>query len=101
MKFYCQIIAILVLACSCKTEKKDSLQSAVYPVVNGYGYKITYNNKILINQAHIPSIEGYKVFCDSIDAVKTANFVKELIENKKSPTITKTDLTALNIKTKC
>ncbi|NDI99899.1 DUF4907 domain-containing protein [Flavobacterium sp. LaA7.5] len=101
MKFYYKIMLILLLICSCNTKKEKGLQSAVYPVENGYGYKITYNNKILINQAYIPGIEGNKVFCDSIDAVKTANFVRKLIENKKSPTITKADLTALNIKTKC
>jgi outer membrane protease len=101
MKLYYKIMPILVLACSCNTKKKDELQSTVYPVENGYGYKIIHNNKVFINQAYIPSIEGNKVFCDSIDAAKTANFVKELIENRKSPTITKADLTALNIKTKC
>ncbi|AXG73312.1 DUF4907 domain-containing protein [Flavobacterium arcticum] len=101
MKLYCKTIAIMLLLCSCNTKKKGDLKSIIYPVENGYGYKITHNNKILINQAHIPSIEGNKVFCDSIDAAKTASFVKELIKSKKSPTITKADLTALNIKTKC
>lgn len=101
MKHYCRLIIILTLLCACKNNKKQELQSTVYSTKNGYGYRIVYKNEVLIQQEYIPSIEGNKTFCDSMDAAKTANFVKKLIQSKKSPTVTKADLTRLKIKTKC
>ncbi|WP_297332950.1 DUF4907 domain-containing protein [Flavobacterium sp.] len=98
MKIIFLFIVAAVAAVSCSN---DILLVEVYKSDAGYGYKITENGKVLIKQNTIPSQNGNKMFCDSVDALKVGNAVKNLIQENKVPTIKQDDLYRLNIKLKC
>lgn len=85
----------------CSRVAKPNLQGATYPVGNGFGYKITVNGKLYINQKSIPALGSSRQFCDSIDARKVCNKVIEKMAAGKTPFVTPAELKQLNIKTKC
>lgn len=85
---------------SCDGHKSD-ITMEVYRQEGGYGYKIIQKNRLLINQSIIPSVQGNRKFCDSIDAVKIGNEVIKMIKKHKTPVITTNDLQRLKIKLKC
>jgi hypothetical protein len=86
---------------SCNKSPKPNLQGTVYTVGNGFGYKITVNGKLYINQTSIPALPGKLQFCDSADARNVCNKVLEKMGENRSPFITSEELKQLNIKTKC
>lgn len=98
MKKIFLLLAGLLFAASC-SQKEVTAQ--VYKINGGYAYKVIYKDRTLINQSAIPSVPGNKKFCDSLDAVKVSNEVIKLIKSRKTPTITKDDLSRLKIKLKC
>jgi len=73
----------------------------IYNVEGGFGYKISYNSKLLIKQDHIPAVQNNKIFCSQEDAEKVANFVSEQLYNKKGPKVTVENLNSLNINLNC
>jgi hypothetical protein len=80
---------------------KNPYKTEIYDVEGGFGYKISYNSKLLIKQDHIPAVQYNKVFCSQEDAEKVANFVSEKLYNKKGPKITIENLNSLNINLNC
>lgn len=92
------MITCLLVSCN---GKDDEVAAQVYRQDGGYGYKIIYRERVLINQGAIPAIPGGKKFCDSLDAVKVSNEVLERFKNRTTPTITADDLKRLKIKLKC
>lgn len=97
--FICFFAAALFSGCSNGT--KPNLQGTVYPVGTGFGYTIKAGKRLLIKQTVIPALEGGHAFCDSIDARKVCNIVLKKLQAGKTPYISKEELTALKIKTKC
>lgn len=108
----------LILFFSCKTnletdseinevQKKDTKAASTEPVYSiftletegvGWGYQILKDGKLMINQDHIPAIQGNKGFSSKEDAEKTANFMLEKI--KKGifpPTISIEELDSLEV----
>jgi hypothetical protein len=50
----------------------DSLQYETYPSANGWGYRLYYRYKLLVNQPNIPAVAGNKAFSNEKDAKKIA-----------------------------
>lgn len=90
------LILLLLLFASCT--KKEVLRSEVFKTNSGWGYTISYKEKIIIKQSIIPVISENKSFATQDDALKTANLVKEKLLENLSPTVTKKDLILLKIK---
>lgn len=64
----------------------------------GWGYQIFEGNKMMINQTHIPSIQGNKGFDTRQAAQITANFVLyKLSNNIFPPTLNKKELDSLGV----
>lgn len=73
----------------------------VYKSNNGYGYSVSYNDKLLIKQDYIPCIENNHPFCNYKDAQKVANLVVEKLNEKENPKVTISELNVLNIQLNC
>lgn len=85
-------------------ESKTASTEPVYSVFTietdgiGWGYQILKDGKLMINQDHMPAVEGNKGFSSKEDAEKTANFMLEKI--KKGifpPTISIDELDSLGV----
>ncbi|MFP5438633.1 MAG: DUF4907 domain-containing protein [Bacteroidia bacterium] len=98
--FICFFVTALSFA-GCSRVAKPNLQGTTYTVGNGFGYRITVNGKLYINQKSIPALGSSTPFCDSTDARKVCNKVIEKMAAHKTPFITPEELKQLNIKTKC
>lgn len=85
------------------TLKEVSLQltTEVINVKGGYGYTILYNDKVIIQQEHIPVVSGSKVFCSKEDALKTAGLVKSKLLKTGVPTISLKELDSINVSLYC
>ncbi|WP_223709382.1 DUF4907 domain-containing protein [Flavobacterium potami] len=88
------VFVMLFTACT----KKEALTTAAFKTNSGWGYTITYKEKILIKQTIIPVISDNKSFETEKDALKVADFVKQKLKQNLSPTVTKNDLILLKIK---
>lgn len=76
-------------------------EASIYKYNEGYGYSISYNNKLVIKQDAIPVIETNQPFCNFNDAKKVANLVKEKLKNEESPNVSMDELKSLHIQLKC
>ena len=94
------MVCFIVLKTDFKTKTED-IEILVYKTNNGYGYSISYKNKLLIKQNNIPSIQRGHSFCNFKDAQKVANLVREKLYKKENPKITLQELQTLNIQLNC
>ena len=79
-------------------EADDFSFSTVFTDNQGWGYQIFNNEKLYINQPHIPAIEGVNGFSSEQKAAKTAQFAIYKIENGiLPPTISKNELDSLGV----
>ena len=78
--------------------KKDNFKTESFKTNSGWGYSISYKEKIIIKQSIIPVINDSKSFSTEQDALKTANLVVEKLKQNLSPTVTKNELILLKIK---
>ncbi len=112
MKLKVRNIVVLVLVVSAlwsgflifKAIKNDftpEFKTQVYQVNKGYGYRIQYQEKTLIQQEYIPAIQKNQSFCNYNDAQKVAVLVVEKLSNKQNPKITVQELKQLNIQINC
>jgi len=63
-----------------------------------YGYQILENGKLLIDQQHIPAVQGLIKFKSREEALRLGNHVKDLIEKGiMPPTVSINDLDSLYI----
>ncbi|MDO7172870.1 DUF4907 domain-containing protein [Mariniflexile sp. AS56] len=92
--------AILVCVIVAKTQS-DPFKTAVFKTETGYGYSVSYNNKLLIKQDYIPTIQNNSSFCSKQDAQKVANLVKEKLHSKENPKVSLLELKNLGIKLNC
>ncbi|MDE3741998.1 DUF4907 domain-containing protein [Maribacter polysaccharolyticus] len=80
------------------TDQKKGIRSEVYPVEEGFGYRIlNHANKVLIQQGNIPAIQGNHPFTTAEDAEKTAEMVISKILNGEDPRLSLSDLEHLEI----
>jgi uncharacterized lipoprotein YehR (DUF1307 family) len=88
------LLVLLFAACA----KKETLKTESFKTQSGWGYTISYKNKIVIKQSIIPVISDTKSFASEDDALKTADLVVQKLKHNTSPTVTKKDLILLKIK---
>lgn len=70
----------------------------IYTDSLGWGYQIFDGNKMMINQVHIPSIQGRKGFKSRQSAQITANFILyKLSNNLFPPTVDEKELDSLGV----
>lgn len=89
-------ISFFLLLSSCS--KKEILQAESIKTESGWGYTISYKDKILIKQTIIPVISETKSFSSEDDALKVASLVVQKLNQNRSPSVTKNDLILLKIK---
>ncbi|WP_419212148.1 DUF4907 domain-containing protein [Maribacter sp. X9] len=80
-----------------KYSPKSSLHCETIRVKNGFGYKISNGEKVLILQEFIPGISGEQSFDTESQALSVGNLVIWKLENGKSPILKPSDLERLNI----
>lgn len=88
------LLVIQFIACA----KSEPLKTESFKTAFGWGYTITYKNKIIIKQSIIPAISAAKSFSTERDALKVGNLVVNKLNKNISPTVTKNDLILLKIK---
>jgi len=91
------LLALLVLqfiACT----KSEPFKTESFKTAFGWGYTISYKNKIIIKQSIIPAISTSKSFSTEKDALKVGDLVVNKLKKNISPTVTKNDLILLKIK---
>ena len=79
--------------------KNDSYSSKItFEENSGWGYQIFKGAKLLINQNHIPAVQGMKGFSSKEKAQKTVDYLMvKLNEGVFPPTITPEILDSLNV----
>ena len=82
------------MACS----KKEIFQTESIKTASGWGYTISYKDRIIIRQTIIPVINETKSFSSENDALKVAGLVVKKLNQNTSPSVTKNDLILLKIK---
>lgn len=92
--FLFMLLALQLTACT----KRNTLQTETFKTPSGWGYSISYKDKIIIRQCIIPVINDSKSFSTEEDALKVANLVEKKLNRNISPTVTKNDLILLKIK---
>ena len=77
-------------------EKQGSEYSyRVYELEKGFGYQILNNDKLLIQQDFIPTINGYKAFGTKEQARKAAIMMIDKLQAKQRPTLTEQEIKQL------
>jgi len=92
------IVFFMLLLFFTACTKKEALISTSFKTNSGWGYTITYKEKVLIKQSIIPVINDTKSFETESDALKVADLVKQKLKQNLSPTVTKNELILLKIK---
>lgn len=88
------ILVLQIVSCA----KKEAFKSESFKTNSGWGYSISYKDKIIIKQSIIPVINDNKSFSTEEDALKTADLVVKKLKQNLSPTVTKNELILLKIK---
>ena len=66
----------------------DSLQYETYPQSNGWGYKLYFRYKLLVNQPVIPALSGNQAFKTEKDAKKIAQMaMSKVVKGQMPPTL--------------
>lgn len=79
-------------------KKEDNFKVESIKIINGWGYTISNNNKLIIKQTIIPVVSQQKSFQTEKEALAVGHLVIHKLESNLSPTITKKDLISLKIK---
>lgn len=81
--------------------EEGNLEVQTFDYGSGFGYKIILEEKVLIQQNHIPSLEKNQPFCSQGQAEKVANLVISKLEHGENPAISYSELKELQIIFKC
>ncbi|GAA6768280.1 DUF4907 domain-containing protein [Flavobacterium johnsoniae] len=87
-------LVLSIVSCT----KKEVLKTETFKTDTGWGYSISYKEKIIIKQSIIPVINENKSFSTQEDALKTAGLVVSKLKQNLSPSVTKNELILLKIK---
>lgn len=72
---------------SCNT-KQTAYTIKTFETEKGWGYSIFNNEKLIIRQQHVPSIQEQKSFKSEQEALKIGSFVIEKLKQHKTPSLT-------------
>lgn len=76
----------------------DDLSVQVYSIDSGFAYKINLGEKPMIDQKHIPGVQGLKYFKSEEDARNAGMLMLYKLENNiMPPSVTLNELDSLNI----
>jgi len=78
---------------------RDNVQTKAFKVEDGWGYSISVDGKVVINQPMIPGVEGNRPFETKRDALKVGRIVKKKILNDVEPSVTIEELHKAGIST--
>ncbi|MCG9970889.1 DUF4907 domain-containing protein [Christiangramia crocea] len=84
-----------------ESSEERNLEVRTYGYGSGFGYKIISEEKLLIQQNNIPSLEQNQPFCSQGEAKKVANLVISKLERGENPAISYSELKEMQIIFKC
>ncbi|MBS2211724.1 DUF4907 domain-containing protein [Carboxylicivirga mesophila] len=76
-------------------ESASAYTYAVYECEGGYGYRISKNEKVLIQQDFVPTREGYQAFEHKQQAKKAARLVIAKLKNKQAPALSSEEVDSI------
>lgn len=81
-----------------QAEQASAYEVTIVPSGQGWGYQISHNNSVVINQLTIPAISGRHPFVSEAEATKTAALVVHKLNNgQMPPSVTAAELDSLGI----
>ena len=80
----------------CFAEKKNTSYQ-VFPVANGWGYRILIDTTVFVQQEQIPAVQGFAFFQSKDDAVNTAKLVIQKMKKYELPMITVAELDSMGV----
>lgn len=95
------VLVVFIVKNTRFSSKTETFKTAIYQTNTGFGYSISFNDKLLIKQDYIPTIQSNQSFCTYQDAQKVANLVKKKLNNNINPKITLLELKQLGIQLNC
>jgi hypothetical protein len=76
---------------------RQAVKVAAYPADQGWGYKISIKDRIVIDQPFIPVVFGKKGFPDESSAYRAGRIVRMKMLRHKPPALTMEDLLSIGI----
>lgn len=86
------LIAVSILLFRKENQRPQLFESNVYRVVNGWGYDILVNKKLLIRQESIPVLERNQPFSKKQQADSAAALVIRKLQSGQHPSISREEL---------
>lgn len=86
------IVAAVICYAAINKKNTNRYDSRVFKVVNGWGYDILVNDKLIIHQESVPVLENKQPFQKSDEAMQTAQLVVTKLKKGEPPSLTKFDL---------
>jgi len=87
LQFKALLFLAVILVVSCTT-KQPMYTVKTFETEQGWGYSIFENEKLVIRQAYVPSIQKQESFKNERDALKIGAFVIEKLKQHKTPSLT-------------
>ena len=92
------LVAVCLSYCSGRTNAAgEKLSCRSMQVEGGYGYVVVYGADTLIYQPYIPAMGSKVAFATAEDALKVGELVCRKLDEKKSPGISKDEITVLGV----
>lgn len=83
---------ILFCATSCKEKKDNQFQLQTFETKGGWGYNILQNDKVIISQPIIPTIDKKTPFPSEKSAKAIGQIVLQRIQNKEDFSVSKQEV---------
>ena len=95
------VLSLVAVCLSCCSGRADAgsgdFACRAMPVEGGYGYVVLRGADTLIYQPYIPAVGSKVAFATAQDALKVGRLVCRKLHEKKSPGISKAEVTALGV----
>jgi hypothetical protein len=95
--FFILLVAISALITLQLTSSAHRVKVTTSQVTGGWGYQISVNGRVYIDQPFIPVIPGRKAFPDKKSAFRTGNLVKQKLLHHQPPALTREDFEKLGL----
>jgi hypothetical protein len=95
--FFIVLIAFSGFALLQLTSSAERVKVTTCQVTGGWGYQISINGRVYIDQPFIPLIPGRKAFPDKKSAFRTGKLVKQKLIDHQSPALTRDDFEKLGL----
>lgn len=83
----CAVIAATIPFIYWNKTRQQHIESKIFRVIDGWGYDILVNGKILIHQESVPAVTGNAPFKTKMAARQTADLVVKKMEKGLGPVI--------------